>query len=143
IVIDYKTEQFEDKLSDVDVVLDTQGGPTLERSFRVLKQGGRIVTVGGKPDGKFAKSWGLNPILVAILSFMARKTTRLAKHRDAHFEYLFMRADGEELRQIGALIEQGVIKPVIDKTYPLSEGKEALAYVESGRAVGKVVIEMG
>ncbi len=139
-VVDYKTERFEDVVAPCDVVYDTQGDETLQRSFKVVKQGGVVVTIGGKPDGKFGKAWGLNPILVLVLRFMARKVTALAEEKQAHFEYLFMRPDGAQLAEIGALLENGTIKPILDRTFPFAETKEAVAYVEAGRSVGKVVI---
>jgi NADPH:quinone reductase-like Zn-dependent oxidoreductase len=139
-IVDYRTQRFEDVVAPCDVVFDTQGGETLERSFRVVKEGGVVVTIGGKPDAKFAKTWGLNPILVLALGIMMRKVTRLAREKRARFEFLFMRPDGGQLAEIAALLEGGVIRPVLDRTFPFLETKEALAYVESGRAVGKVVV---
>jgi len=140
-VIDYKTQRFDDVISPpCRVVFDTQGGETLVRSFRVVEKGGVVVTIGGTPDGKFAKAWGLNFVLVFVLSFLMRKVTRLAREKDVHFEYLFMRPDGEELAKIAELLGKGTIVPVLDRTFPFAETKEALAYVETGRAVGKVVI---
>jgi NADPH:quinone reductase-like Zn-dependent oxidoreductase len=139
-VVDYRTERFEDVVAACDVVFDTQGGETLERSFRVVKEGGVVVTIGGKPDAKFAKAWGLNPVIAFALGIMMRKVTRLAREKRARFEYLFMRPDGEQLTEIAALLEGGVVRPVLDRTFPFAATKEALAYVESGRAVGKVVV---
>ncbi|MCU1281994.1 MAG: NADP-dependent oxidoreductase [bacterium] len=138
--VDYRTERFEDVVAPCDVVFDTQGGETLERSFKVVKRGGVVVTIGGKPDGKFAKAWGLNPVLVLALGFMMRKVTRLAQQTGSRFEYLFMRPDGAELSQIGALVESGAIVPVIDSTFPFADALAAMARVEAGRAVGKVVV---
>jgi len=141
-VVDYKTERFEDVVAPCDVVFDTQGGETLERSFAVLKPGGVVVTVGGTPDAKFGKAWGLNPVLVLVLvlRFMMRKVTRLAREKNAHFEYLFVKPDGEQLGAIAALLAKGTIKPVLDRTFPFAKTKEAVAYVESGRAIGKVAV---
>jgi alcohol dehydrogenase len=139
-VVDYKTERFEDVVEPCDVIFDTQGGETLERSFKLIKPGGVVVTVGGSPDAKFGKAWGLNPVLVLVLRFMMRKVTSLAAEKNAHFEYLFMRPDGAQLGTIAALLEKGAIKPVLDRTFPFAETKEAVAYVERGRSVGKVVI---
>jgi NADPH:quinone reductase-like Zn-dependent oxidoreductase len=106
----------------------------------VVKPGGVVVTVGGVPDAKFGKAWGLNPVLVLGLRFMMRKVTRLARKVDAHFEYHFVEARGEQLGAIAALLEQGEIKPVLDRTFPFAETRAAIAHVESGRAVGKVVL---
>jgi alcohol dehydrogenase len=78
------------------VVFDTQGGETLLGAFKVVKRGGGVVTVGGNPDAKFARSRGVNPVLVLALGFMSRHITRAAKEAGGHFEYWFMRADGEQ-----------------------------------------------
>jgi alcohol dehydrogenase len=142
VAIDYKASRFEAVAKDQDVVLDTQGGDTLLRSFDVVKPGGVIVTIGGRPDGKFARAWGLSLPLVWILGFMNRKVDRLARERHVRFEYLFMHASGEQLGRLGALVDQGAIKPVLDRVFPLKSAAEAISYVESGHAVGKVVIRV-
>ena len=142
VAIDYRQQRFEDVAKDCDLVFDTQGGETLLRSFSCVRPGGVVVSVGGVPDAKFARAWGLNPLLVLALGMMTRKVTSAAKKQGARFEYLFMRADGAQLAQITALVEQDVIKPVLDRTYPLAQAKDALAYSESGRATGKVVLEV-
>ncbi len=140
VVIDYRAARFEEKAGECDLVFDTQGGETLERSFAVVKRGGVVVTVGGRPDAKFARAWGLNFFFVAVLGILMRKVTRLAREKGARFEYLFMHPSGEQLGEIAALVDQKIIRPVVDRTYPLAQVKEALAYVEQGRAVGKVVV---
>jgi len=142
LVIDYRTTRFEAVVKDQDVVLDTQGGDTLLRSFDVVKPGGVVVTIGGRPDGKFARAWGLSLPLVWILSFLNRKVDRLARTRGVRFEYLFMHASGEQLERLGALVDQGVVEPVVDRIFPFDAAAEAISYVESGRAVGKVVIRV-
>jgi NADPH:quinone reductase-like Zn-dependent oxidoreductase len=142
VAIDYKTTHFEEVATDQDAVFDTQGGDTLLRSFQAVRPGGVVVTIGGRPDGKFARAWGLNLPLVWILALLNRKVDRLARERSARFEYMFVRASGGQLQRIGALVDQGVIKPVLDKTFPLEAAAEAISYVESGRAVGKVVIRI-
>ena len=140
--IDYRAQEFDTVLSDLDFVLDTQGGETLLRSFSTVKRGGCIVSIGGLPDAKFARAWGLNPFLVLALRFMSRKETRLSRRAGVRYEYLFMRASGDQLARIAELIDGGIIRPVIDKTYPLDQIGAALAYSESGRATGKVVISI-
>jgi alcohol dehydrogenase len=142
VAIDYKTTRFEEVAKDVDVVLDTQAGDTLVRSFEVVKAGGVVVTIGGRPDAKFARAWGLSLPLVWILGLLNRKIDRLARQKNVRFEYLFMHASGEQLEKIGALVDQGAIKPILDKTFALDAAAEAISYVESGRAVGKVVIRV-
>jgi NADPH:quinone reductase-like Zn-dependent oxidoreductase len=100
------------------------------------------VTIGGRPDAKFARAWGLSLPLVLILGFLNRKVDRLAKLKGVRFEYLFMHASGEQLEKLGALLDQGVIRPIVDKTFPLEAAAQAISYVESGRAVGKVVVRV-
>ena len=142
VAIDYRSTRFEDVASNCDLVLDSAGGDTLLRSFKCVKRGGVVVSIGNTPTAAFAREWGLNPILVFVIGLMARKAMAASRAHDARYEYLFMRADGEELRQIAQLVESGVIKPVIDKLFPLQDVRDALAYSESGRATGKVVIKV-
>ncbi|HOX19579.1 MAG TPA: NADP-dependent oxidoreductase [Gemmatimonadales bacterium] len=142
VAIDYRTTPFETIARDQDVILDTQGGETLLRSIKAVRPGGVVVTIGGRPNGKFARAWGLSLPLVWILGMLNHKVDRLARERAVRFEYLFMHANGEQLESIGALVDQGVIKPILDKTFPLESAAEAISYVESGRAVGKVVIHV-
>ena len=121
-------------------MFDTQGGETLLRSFSTVKRGGCIVSIGGLPDAKFARAWELNPFLVLALRFMSRKETRLSRRAGVRYEYLFMRASGDQLARIAELIDGGIIKPVLDKTFPLDQIAAAFSYSESGRATGKIVI---
>jgi len=142
VVIDYRRERFEDALSDYDIVFDTMAGETQLRSFGALRRGGVLVTIAGMPSAKYIRESGLNPLLAWAMAWMNRKATRLAKKHDVRFEYLFMRPDGLQLAEIAKLLEGGVIKPVIDKVYPLDQVKDALAYSESGHTTGKVVIQV-
>ena len=139
VPIDYRSARFEDVAKDCDVVLDSAGGDTLVRCFDCVKPGGVVVSIGTTPSTAFARSWGLNPIIV-LARVMSRKAAAAARDHNARFEYLFMRADGEQLREIAQLVEGGVIKPLVDRVFPLEQVREALAYSESGRATGKVVI---
>ena len=142
IVIDYKSEDFENTLRDYDVVLNSQDGKTLEKSLRILKPGGKLISISGPPDPDFAKEMGLPwfiKIMIGLLSFGVR---RKAKRRNVSYSFLFMRANGNQLSKISSLIDSGVIRPVVDKIFPFEETNEALAYVEKGRAKGKVVVKV-
>jgi alcohol dehydrogenase len=142
VVIDYKKEDFETILHDYDVVLNSQDARTLEKSLRVLKPGGKLISISGPPDPAFAEEirlgWPLK-MLIGLLSFGVR---RKAKRQGVDYSFLFMRAEGSQLSKIGALIDSGIISPVIDKVFPFEKTEEALVYVESGRAKGKVVIRV-
>ena len=140
VAIDYRSERFEDVARDCDVVLDSAGGDTLVRSFECVRPGGVVVSIGGTPSAAFARRWGLNPLLVLALGIMSRKPTAAARRHGARYEYLFMRADGDQLRAITRLVEAGAITPLVDRTFPLAQVRDALAYSEAGRATGKVVV---
>ncbi len=142
VPIDYRSARFEDVARDCDVVLDSAGGDTLVRCFKSVKPGGVVVSIGGTPSAAFARSWGLNPIIVLAIRMMSRKATAAARRHNARYEYLFMRADGEQLREITRLVEGGVIKPLVDKVFPLERVRDVLAYSESGRATRTVVVKV-
>jgi len=142
VVIDYKSQRFEDVVSGQDLVFDTQAGDIQHRSFAVLKRGGVLVSIAGKPDGRLVRQWGLNPLLGVLLDFLSRKSLRLAKKHGVRYEYLFMHPSGEQLAQIGRLLADGSVRTVIDKVFPLEQVREALAYSEAGHATGKVVVEV-
>ncbi|HYN09632.1 MAG TPA: zinc-binding dehydrogenase [Vicinamibacterales bacterium] len=80
--------------------------------------------------------------MVLVIRLMSRKATVAARSDHARYEYLFVRADGEQLGEINRLVESGAITPLVDKVYPLEKVRDALAYSESGRATGKVVIKV-
>jgi NADPH:quinone reductase-like Zn-dependent oxidoreductase len=141
VAIDYRSTRFEDVAKDCDVVLDSAGGNTLVRSFDCVKPGGLVVSIGSTPSAAFARHWGLNPFLVFAIGLLSRKVTAAARARKARYEYLFMRPNGGQLDQIAQLVEGGAIKPLVDKVFALEQVREALAYSESGRATGKVVIK--
>ncbi|UJW77060.1 NADP-dependent oxidoreductase [Rhizobium sp. SL42] len=142
VIIDYRAQDFETVLSDYDFVLHSQDQKTLEKSLRVLKRGGHLVSISGPPDPAFAKSLGLNFVLKLVFGLLSMRVRRTAKKHGLRYDFLFMRADGRQLANITALVENGVIKPVVDKVFPFEKTGEALAYVETGRAKGKVVIEV-
>jgi len=142
VAIDYRSARFEDVAKDCDVVLDSAGGDTLVSCFECVKPGGVVVSIGSTPSAAFARSWGLNRIIVLAISVMSRKATAAARGHNARYEYLFMRADGDQLREITRLVESGAIKPLVEKVFPLEQVRDALAYSESGRATGKVVIKV-
>ncbi|HVD60217.1 MAG TPA: NADP-dependent oxidoreductase, partial [Gemmatimonadaceae bacterium] len=143
VAIDYRSERFEDVAKDCDVVLDSAGGDTLVRCFECVKPGGVVVSINSStPSPAFARNWGLNPIIVFAIRVLSRKTLAAARKHKARYEYFFVRADGEQLREIAGLVERGAITPLVDRVFPLEDVRDALAYSESGRATGKVVIKV-
>jgi NADPH:quinone reductase-like Zn-dependent oxidoreductase len=141
-VIDYKKDDFEKHLKEYDVVLNSQDGKTLEKSMRVLKPGGKLISISGPPDPDFAKEIGAPWFVKLVIRFLSAGVRKKAKRLGIGFSFLFMRASGSQLSEITSLIDSGIIRPVIDKVFPFEATNEAMAYVESGRAKGKVVIKI-
>jgi alcohol dehydrogenase len=142
IVIDYAKEDFADVLRDYDVVVNSLDKVTLEKSLRVLKPGGQLISISGPPDAAFARSIGASWVVSTIMRALSYGMRSKAKRRHVAYSFLFMRANGAQLRDITSLIEAGVIRPVVDRVFPFAATKEAMAYVEAGRAKGKVVVSV-
>lgn len=141
IVIDYKTQDFETILKDYDLVLNSQDGKTLEKSLKILKSAGKVISISGPPDAAFAKEIGLSWLMKTVFFFLSRKVKKQAKKLNVNYSFLFMQANGKQLSEISSLIEAGVIRPVIDKVFPFEQTNEAMSYVASGRAKGKVIVK--
>jgi NADPH:quinone reductase-like Zn-dependent oxidoreductase len=141
-VIDYKKQEFEDVLRDYDAVLGTVRGDALEKSLRILKPKSTVVSLIGPPDAAFARARGMNFFMVGVFGLLSRKIIRRAKKCGVAYSFLFVHPDGRQLAEIGELLKSGCIRPVIDKVFPFEQAKEALAYLEQGRARGKVVVKV-
>lgn len=142
-VIDYTTQRFEDHVGQVDAVFDLLGGDTLKTAFGIVKRGGIVVSVAALPEPQTAlkdlgRGWGL-----AALFWFASLPLRLrARMRGVRYRFLFMHPSGSELAELAALVTQGKLEPVIDRVFGFDEVAEAFAYLESGRAKGKVVVRI-
>lgn len=142
VVIDYKTDDFERILHGYDVVLHSQDTKTLEKSLRVVKPGGQLISISGPPDPDFAKEIGAPGFVKLVIRLLSSGARKQAKRLKVNFSFLFMRANGRQLGLIADLINTGAIRPVVDRIFPFAEINEALAYVENGRAKGKVVVKI-
>jgi NADPH:quinone reductase-like Zn-dependent oxidoreductase len=116
--IDYTTQKFEELLHNFDTVFDTVGGETAEKSYAVLKAGGRLVSMAAAPNDALAKQYGVTA--------SAQQT----------------RVTAERLQKVAELVDQGTLNPAIDKVFPLEQTAEALEHVRGGHHRGKVVIKM-
>lgn len=142
IVIDYKSEDFSTKLQGYDVVLDSLGGKTLEKSLKVLNSGGKLITLAGPPDPAFAKAIGANWLVSIVMRLLSHKIRKLAKRNGVSYSFVFMKANGSQLQEISALIESGAIYPVIDRVFPFPSINDAFTYLDTGRVKGKLVIKV-
>jgi NADPH:quinone reductase-like Zn-dependent oxidoreductase len=117
-VIDYKTQDFSEILKDYDAVYDTVGGETNKKSYLVLKPGGSLVSMAEQPDEELTRKYQIK--------YTAQQT----------------RVTPERLGAITELVDSGVLKPIIDKIFPLEQAAEALEYQKTGAPKGKVVIQI-
>jgi NADPH:quinone reductase-like Zn-dependent oxidoreductase len=125
------------------VVLNSLGKDTLEKSLQVLKPGGKLISISGPPDPAFAKESGLNGLLKQVMRLLSSRIRRKAKRHGVSYAFLFMRADGAQLSRITALIEAGDLRPVLDRVFPFLATNEAMDYLATGHAKGKVVVRAG
>ncbi|NER61069.1 NADP-dependent oxidoreductase [Pseudomonas sp. MAFF212428] len=140
VVIDYTQQDFADVLHGYDVVLNSLGANVLEKSLKVLKPGGQLISISGPPTLQFAQARGLSWPLKQVMRLLSRRIRSKARKQGVHYDFLFMRAEGTQLRKITRLVEAGVIRPVVDRAFPFESTAEALTYVEQGRAKGKVTL---
>jgi NADPH:quinone reductase-like Zn-dependent oxidoreductase len=140
IVIDYRTQDFEQLLSGYDLVLDSLGGENLQKSLRILKPGGKAIGIAGPPDPAFARKAGLNPVLRLAIAGLSSKTRRQARKLGVSYEFLFIRASGEQLRKISALVDDGVLRPVVGKVFTFGQAPQALQSLSAGGFRGKAVL---
>jgi NADPH:quinone reductase-like Zn-dependent oxidoreductase len=142
VVINYREDDFETVLHGYDVVLNSLDNKTLKKSLLVLKPGGKLISISGPPDPAFASEMGMPWILRQATRALSYRIRKAAERRQVSYSFLFMQANGDQLRQITSLIDSGFIEPVIDRVFPFESTNEAMRYVEKGRAKGKVVVKL-
>lgn len=142
VVIDYKTQKFEQVLQDYDVVLNSLGADELEKSLTILKPGGQLISISGPPTPAFAQAQKLPWVVGLVMRLLSSGIRRKARNKKVSYAFVFMRASGAQLDKITALVESGSIKPVIDRTFTFDSTADALSYVEQGRSKGKVIIKV-
>jgi NADPH:quinone reductase-like Zn-dependent oxidoreductase len=142
-VIDYTSQDINKTADRFDTGFDLVGGNTLAQMFDVMKPGTKVVSVAALPEPQTAiKDRAGGWVLAAIFWIISYGIRSQARRAGIHYRYLFMHPSGSDLAQLAELIEQGKLKVIVDKTYPFANIADALAYVESGRAKGKVVVTM-
>ncbi len=141
-MIDYRAENFEQILDGYDFVLDSLGGKNLEKSLRILKPGGKAVGIAGPPDPAFAREAGLNPLLRLAITGLSWKIRRQARNLGVTYEFLFMRASGDQLRLISALVDDGKLRPIVGKVFDFTQTPQALQSLAKGGIRGKAVVTL-
>lgn len=137
---DYKTEDYTKELKDIDGAIDSLGDKELPRLFSVLREGATLVSLKGMPNGSFAKSFGLPLWKQWLFKLVGMKNEKLASKRNQHYHFIFVTADGVQLRNAASILEARQIRPEIGNVYTLEQAEEALSDVANHRSQGKVII---
>ena len=141
VVIDYTTDDLSMVAKHFDAGFDLIGGATLDKMFKIMKPGAKIVSVAAVPEPQTAlRDLGGRRVLAALFWVISFGVRRRARRSSVGYRCLFMHPSGSDLAQLADLVEQGKLRVIVDKTYPFTEISEALIYVECGRAKGKVVV---
>lgn len=143
--IDYKKEDFQKVTKDLDFAFDTTG--EAEKMFCRVKKNGMVRSIATIPDSSVVDAQAKNgfnmPFYASpVLTLASGKTRLYAWYQGVDYKYIFMKPDGNELSKIAKYIEDGAIKPIIDKCFEFKDAKDAFSYIETGRATGKVVISI-
>ena len=142
--IDYRKENYADVLSGVDHVLDTLGDRELPNEFKVLKEGGSLVSLRGMPNGRFARRSGMPLFKRLLFQAAGRRYDRMAAAKKQTYDFLFVHEDGSQLDRIGRLFDkEHPLETSIDTVFPLEKINEALVKVKQGKSKGKTIITVG
>lgn len=140
--IDYKTEDYAETLSDVDYVLDTLGDRELPREFGILKNGGKLVSLRGMPNGEYAVRTGMPAFKRLLLKIAGRKYDRLAAKKNQKYYFIFVHEDGKGLERISEIFAERHIEASVDEVFTLDDINKALRKVAAGRSNGKTIIRI-
>jgi alcohol dehydrogenase len=139
-VIAYDRGNYLQQGGDYDIVYDTLGGAFTVDAFKVVKRGGTVVSLSGPPDRDFARRIGAGPVVRLAIWLMGRRVYAASAKAGAGYDWSMTESDGDQLADVAALVEAGAIVPVIDRAFEFEQLPEALSYLETGRARGKVVL---
>lgn len=142
-VVDYTTQDIASVESKFDAGFDLIGGQTLDQMFGIMKPNATVVSVAALPEPQTAlRDLGGSAMLAALFWIVSYGIRARARRAGVRYRYLFMHPSGDDLTLLAGLIEQQKLKIIVDRTYPFAQIADALGYVESGRAKGKVVVTM-
>jgi alcohol dehydrogenase len=141
-IIAYDRGNYLEQGGDYDIVYDTLGGAFTVDAFKVVKRGGVVISLSGPPDRDFARREGAGWLVRVAVWLMSRKVYAASAEAGASYCWFFTEPSGDQLREIAGLVDRGAVKPVIDREFAFDQLPAALAYLETGRARGKVVLKV-
>jgi len=141
-VIDYKKEDYKEIVQNVDVVYDTLGGSYTSNALKVVRNGGKIISIVGHHDDETLKKVGV----AKIFRFMFRVKNSILlfrmQRKNVFYKHVWSYPNQTTLNYIRELVEAGKIIPVVDKVFPFEDAVNALSYLQKKRAKGKVIVSM-
>ncbi|MBR3145478.1 MAG: NADP-dependent oxidoreductase [Clostridia bacterium] len=140
--IDYKTEDYADTVSNVDYVLDTLGDRELPKEFCILKEGGKLVSLRGMPNGEFAVRAVLPKIKQLLLKVVGKKYDKMAAKKDQKYYFIFVHEDGAGLEKINGVFSEKHLEASVDEVFTLDDVNKALHKVAAGKSKGKTIIKI-
>jgi alcohol dehydrogenase len=142
-VIDYTRQKARDALHDYDGAFDLIGGGDLTGAFAIVKAGGKVVSIAGFPEPATARQdLDAGPLVTALIWLGSTKLRRQARRHHVSYRYMFMHPSGDDLAVLAELADQQVLEVITDRVFPFGQIADAFAYLEQGRAKGKVVVQM-
>ena len=138
--LNYKTEDYTKAVANVDAVIDTIGGEETVKQLSILKDGGEIVSLKGMPNREFAKKMNMGLAKELLFNVAARKIEKEAKKRNQNYHFIFVQANGQQLKEAAKILEKNQIHPLIGNQYSLTEVNLALADVAQRKSLGQVII---
>ena len=140
--IDYRKENYADIISGVDYVLDTLGDKELENEFKILKDGGSLVSLRGLPNGEFARRMRMSLYKRAAFMIAGKKYDKLAAKRGQRYHFIFVHEDGEGLKKISEIFSDKKVQTSVDEIFSLDDINKTMKKVASGRSKGKTIIKI-
>lgn len=140
--IDYKKENYWDVLSNIDFVIDTLGGDNIEKEMSIMKPGGVLVTLRGMPNKAFAVSMGMSKAKQMLFAVAGAKMDRLAKKYGVTYHFIFVHADGKQLKEASEILAQKQIRPALGEQFKLEDTAKAMQQVAKGGNAGKIILDI-
>ena len=139
---DYRNQDYSEILHDVDYVLDTVGDKELEKEFKILKTGGKLISLKGMPNAEFAERVGLGCFKKMILKYFGRGNDRIVDRKNQRYYFLFVESIGKQLAQDSRIFEENRIECSIDEIFDLNDVNQALQKVLKGGSKGKTLLKI-
>lgn len=139
-VIDYRSEDYKEIVPKLDLVFDTLGADYVNEAVSLIRDGGSIISIAGQKDNSTLKELKVPGIIRFFITLPARRLKAKLRKKNAKYKYVLMTPNQDDLNQVSEMLESGQIKPIVDREFSLNDAVEALLYLETGRAQGKVIV---